>query len=106
MGTKNDPGKFDCYSRAEPDEPMFVLLARDPIAAMLVALWADTAASLGKEEKAEEARQCAWDMAEYAKSLHEQEDLDTATAAFLKTVSYMMEKLVTDALREKNWPKK
>lgn len=40
MGTKNDPGKFDCYSRAEPDEPMFVLLARDPIAPRLVREWA------------------------------------------------------------------
>lgn len=30
MGTKNDPGQFDCYAKALPDEPMFVLLARDP----------------------------------------------------------------------------
>lgn len=29
MGTKNNPGAFDCYANAEPDEPMFVLLARD-----------------------------------------------------------------------------
>ena len=29
MGTKNNPGQFDCYRNAEPDEPMFVLLARD-----------------------------------------------------------------------------
>lgn len=31
MGTKNNPGKFDCYDAALPDEPMFVLLARDPV---------------------------------------------------------------------------
>lgn len=39
MGTKNNPGKFDCYTKAEPDEPMFVLLARDPLAPILVNLW-------------------------------------------------------------------
>lgn len=30
MGTKNNPGPFDCYKAALPDEPVFVLLARDP----------------------------------------------------------------------------
>lgn len=39
MGTKNNPGKFDCYENAKPDEPMFVLLARDPIAPFLVSIW-------------------------------------------------------------------
>jgi len=39
MGTKNNPGSFDCYEAAEPDEPMFVLLARDPHAAQLVRMW-------------------------------------------------------------------
>jgi hypothetical protein len=43
MGTKNNPGKFDCYEKAEPDEPLFVLLARDPSASVLVRVWADTA---------------------------------------------------------------
>lgn len=40
MGTKIDPGKFDCYEKAEIDEPLFTLLARDPLAPHLVALWA------------------------------------------------------------------
>lgn len=40
MGTKNNPGKFDCYENAEPDEPMFTLLGRDPVAPFLVSLWA------------------------------------------------------------------
>lgn len=40
MGTKNNPGKFDCYEKAEPDEPMFTLLARDPQGADFVHLWA------------------------------------------------------------------
>ena len=39
MGTKNNPGKFDCYANAEPNEPMFVLLARDRLAGHLVSLW-------------------------------------------------------------------
>lgn len=40
MGTKNNPGAFDCYEHAEDDEPMFVLLARDEIAPYLVRRWA------------------------------------------------------------------
>lgn len=39
MGTRNNPGKFDCYDKAEPDEPIFVLLGRDPQAAHLVSIW-------------------------------------------------------------------
>lgn len=40
MATKENPGEFDCYEHAKPDEPLFVLLARDPNAADLVRLWA------------------------------------------------------------------
>ncbi|WP_158669936.1 hypothetical protein [Bradyrhizobium guangdongense] len=40
MGSKNNPGQFDCYANALPDEPMFVLLARDPMAPALVQMWA------------------------------------------------------------------
>lgn len=39
MGTKANPGDYDCYEKARPDEPMFVLLARDPIAPFLVSIW-------------------------------------------------------------------
>lgn len=39
MGTKANPGKFDCYEDALPDEPMFVLLARDPEFYALVDEW-------------------------------------------------------------------
>lgn len=39
MGTKKNPGQYDCYEAAAPDEPMFVLLGRDPLAAHLVSLW-------------------------------------------------------------------
>ena len=36
MGTKNDPGLYDCYEKAEADEPMFILLARDDLAPTVV----------------------------------------------------------------------
>jgi hypothetical protein len=66
MGTKNNPGKFDCYANAEPDEPMFVLLARDPLAPMLVDLWANLRAHLaGNPSKVIEAQTCAQTMREW-----------------------------------------
>lgn len=40
MGTKNNPGQFDCYHNALPDEPMFVLLARNDTAPDYVEAWA------------------------------------------------------------------
>lgn len=39
MGTKNNPSQFDCYTNAEPDEPIFVLRASDPLASGLVRDW-------------------------------------------------------------------
>jgi len=39
MGTKQDPSRFDCYAAARPDEHMFVLLDRDPLAPFLVSIW-------------------------------------------------------------------
>jgi hypothetical protein len=67
MGTKNNPGKFDCYSAAHPDEPMFVLLGRDPSAWLLVALWAEIRAVMGEDpDKVQEARQCANALARWA----------------------------------------
>lgn len=42
MGTKNEPGNYDCYGNALPDEPMFILLARDTSAPELVRRWANT----------------------------------------------------------------
>lgn len=70
MGSKINPGEFDCYKNALPDEPMFVLLARDPMAPMLVQNWANARNELiAKGEKpledralVEEALQCAAEM--------------------------------------------
>lgn len=41
MGTKNNPGKFDCHAAAEDNEPLFTLLARDPLAPDLLLAWAE-----------------------------------------------------------------
>lgn len=70
MGTKNNPSKFDCYDNALPDEPMFVLLARDPSAPHLLQVWAnerDLAIRRGERPTTdwamvEEALKCARDM--------------------------------------------
>jgi hypothetical protein len=70
MGTKNNPGKFDCYAKAEPDEPMFILLARDPSAPWLIEKWCDERATQigagdrpeSDREKIAEAIECAREM--------------------------------------------
>lgn len=40
MGTKINPGEFDCYAKAEPHEPIFTLRAKDRDASMMVKMWA------------------------------------------------------------------
>lgn len=60
MGTKNNPGRFDAFDKAEPDEPMFVLLGRDPLAPLLIELWAHARHRSGEDvEKVLEAKSCA-----------------------------------------------
>lgn len=44
MGTKLEPGQYDCHDKALPDEPRFTLLARDPSAPDLIRTWADVRA--------------------------------------------------------------
>jgi hypothetical protein len=70
MGTKNNPGAFDCYAAAKPDEPMFILLGRDPMAASLVHLWALARAQLGENPaKVSEALDCATALEAWAKDM-------------------------------------
>jgi hypothetical protein len=67
MGTKLNPGRFDCYARALPNEPMFTLLARDPSAPFIIDQWAkqrtaDIAQGICPDsdgEKVKEAYECA-----------------------------------------------
>jgi len=73
MGTKNKPDKFNDCASAEPDEPMFILLARDPTASRVVQEWAaflEIAIMEGRKPKSdraivEEARECAKAMREF-----------------------------------------
>ena len=60
MGSKRNPGRFDCYEAADLDEPMFVLLGRDKHAPLLVNLWAELRELEGEHAgKLQEARSCA-----------------------------------------------
>lgn len=66
MGTKNNPGKFDCYANAEPDEPMFILLGRDKHASRLVWEWAELREADGEDPtKVAEARECSLAMVRF-----------------------------------------
>lgn len=67
MGTKANPGKYDCYDKAGPDEPLFVLRANDPMAPMVVKFWIYLSQekyknSEGWSEKLVEAEKCVNDM--------------------------------------------
>lgn len=76
MGSKSDPGKFDCYANALPDEPMFVLLARDPLAPSLIEDWAADRMRavmmkmrpLKDLEMVDEAQRCAKSMRDWRKT--------------------------------------
>ena len=75
MGTKSNPGAFDCYEDAGPDEPIFVLRSTDKSAPDTVRHWVDmyelrkqleNADGNGpgeltalQQEKVDEARECA-----------------------------------------------
>ena len=68
MGTKNNPGAFDCYSAADPDEAMFVLLGRDPLAPWVVRFWCVLRFfRRGWSAKLREAWECAADMDRWCK---------------------------------------
>lgn len=58
MATKHDDG---CFQKAEDDEPLFTLLARDPLAPFLVRLWGALRETRG-EEGAGDARVTAHEM--------------------------------------------
>lgn len=102
MGTKNNPGAWDCYANAEPDEPMFVLLGRDPTAGALVRLWAEARLRLARAgrggadaAKLEEARACADAMDGWAVDKGKDVQLAHASvfaAAMRPSTSYLVER--------------
>lgn len=77
MGTKNDPGKYDCHGKAAPDEPIFTLRAKDMLAPFVVRQWALAYHEYHKrgiisskkfeQEKFDEAMACADAMEEWRK---------------------------------------
>jgi hypothetical protein len=70
MGTKNNPGAFDAYAKAMPDETMFTLLGRDPFAASVVRIWAQARQVAGDDPaKVAEAYACADAMDEWCRSV-------------------------------------
>jgi len=77
MATKNSPGNFDCYANAAPDEPMFILLGRDPVAPLLIDLWRTLRAQLGgsSKEQLDESGACARACEEWARKLGKAEKL-------------------------------
>lgn len=48
-----------CLNRAEANEPVFVLRAKDPIAAQTVRLWAAMASGMHEQDKQHEAKALA-----------------------------------------------
>lgn len=102
MATKMNPGKFDCYENAEPDEPMFVLLARDRHAPALVWLWSALREIGGEDvEKVHEARQCVLDMIEWAhKKGRPVEGLGVSVLAgvmeMIRTINHQMQLVPTN----------
>lgn len=82
MGTKRNPGVFDCYEAAKPDEPMFILLGRDPMAGILVRLWVKLREETGEHPaKLEEAMFCAAELERYATQLGKIEQVRDAVEA-------------------------
>src|SRR3990167_1330761 len=96
MGTKNKPGKFDCYSHADPDEPMFVLLGRDPIASVLVGLWVKIRQEMGEtnEEKLMESVTCASALSHWAHKLGKSDAVDAGREAYIRVIHRLIEEAV------------
>lgn len=81
VGTKVEPGAFDCYATAKPDEPLFTLLARDPLAPLVVRLWAEARRYMrGNGPKVEEAIDCAKAMSKWYDAAGEKMEMSPMSA--------------------------
>jgi hypothetical protein len=54
MGTKTNPGAFNCYGAALPDEPIFTILGRDPTFRATILYWMAQRGIEGKNETEED----------------------------------------------------
>lgn len=87
MSTKNNPGSYNCYANADPDEPMFVLLGRDPTAALLVRLWASLRRNMTSSlepEKFENALRCAEELEAWACKIGKNERVAESKATYIE----------------------
>lgn len=100
MATKRDPGKFDCYANAADDEPMFILLGRDPFASFLVDLWVKVRTEVGCDaaspEKLLEAQACSAALERWAHKLGKSEKVDGAREAYVRVISRLVRDAVDD----------
>ena len=86
MSTKANPSPNGCYEKAAPDEPMFVLLGRDPTASFVVLFWCKLRAVMNASdaEHLTEAAFCASEMRDWALKLEKGAKLQEAFQAFRK----------------------
>ncbi len=100
MGTKNKPGEFDCLQNAEPDEPFFVLLGRDPMAPLLVRVWVVLRELVGENpDKLAEAVRCAEDLEAWARKLGKGDNIKEVGKNFAGTVEQLAPLLVKASKR-------
>jgi len=82
MGSRNNPGKFDCLAAAEPDEPTFTLLGRDPCAAATVAFWCmlrdNVRNNPADASQLKEASECEDAMEQWAMKLGKADEVEKA----------------------------
>lgn len=67
-----------CFNKAAPHEPVFVLRAKDPMAAMAVRHWATMALGKHETEKIVEAQKLADEMDEWRKRNAPPQAIETA----------------------------
>jgi hypothetical protein len=103
VGTKNQPGKFDCYSKLEPDEPHFVLMGRDSVGWITVLFWclmrkaADFETSTIRDaEKLGEAQQCALAMRRWAIEHGKRDEIDRALKRLPPSIQMIFAELMED----------
>lgn len=79
MDTKNNPDPKGCFHRAEPDEPRFTLLGRDPAAAATMKFWALERQKLGKSRATDPEIVGAYAEAEEFRRFHEEREATKKT---------------------------
>ncbi len=87
MGTKNNPGKFDCYAKAGPDEPLFILRGTDAAAPLIVRLWAairEETHGAADSEMLSDAMACSDAMQGHSTALGKEAGQKAAAQAFAK----------------------